>query len=262
MILRLQLQELRQIRQYTYLILSQATHIQLMTTFNLKRKTLTLIENKINKTGTVLDVRAWEPATIFEVDLYLPYVNMHQWKDTRHIKIRVASFTYRDYTPAWWDAETHTCTLLVDAAHDGPGSQWVKSLRQGDIIHYVGESSSHHHTVKNARHILLGDISAVAHFAAMHQLAESDCEIHGAVVIDEPHHREEFKEYFPKLPLAAIAKDTTATDSLAIWLSDFKPDMEDVFYIAGNSDMAVQLRKILKQQGFWGTQIKVQGFWK
>jgi len=232
------------------------------TSNSIKRKTISLIENKLNKTGTVLDVRAWEPATIFEVDLYLPYVNMQHWKDTRHLKVRVAPFTYRDYTPAWWDAETHTCTLLVEAAHNGPGSRWVKSLQQGDALHYIGESSSHHHTVKDARHILLGDQSAVAHFAALKQLADDNSEVHGAVVIEEPHHRDEFNAYFPKLSLTAMAKEHTAAESLGKWLQSFKPFVEDIFYIAGNNNMVVQVRKMLKQQGFWGTQIRAQGFWK
>jgi len=33
------------------------------------------------------------------------------------------------------------------------------------------------------------------------------------------------------------------------------------FYLTGNSTMVMQLRKILKQQGYSHNQIKGQGFW-
>ena len=78
----------------------------------------------------------------------------------------------------------------------------------------------------------------------------------------QPNHRNEFAAYFPKLPLAAVAKEQNAVQGLLQWLNSFKLNMDDVFYLAGNSNMVAQVRTILKQQGFWGTQIKAQGFWK
>jgi len=35
-----------------------------------------------------------------------------------------------------------------------------------------------------------------------------------------------------------------------------------VFYITGNQTMVIQLRKLLKMQGYHSAQVKAQGFWK
>ena len=40
-----------------------------------------------------------------------------------YIKFRMNDLTFRDYTPSGWDADTHTCTLYLDAAHNGPQEQ-------------------------------------------------------------------------------------------------------------------------------------------
>jgi len=41
------------------------------------------------------------------------------------------------------------------------------------------------------------------------------------------------------------------------WLNE-----NDVFYVAGNMDMVQQARRILKEKGVAGKDIKLQGFWR
>ena len=103
----------------------------------LKRKAGELIEPRFVQTGTVLEVRPWAPSTLIEIDLHLPYVDMDNWEQVPYIKFRVDSLTFRDYTPSGWDAETHTCTIYVDAVHNGPGSKWARGLKKGDIVSYI-----------------------------------------------------------------------------------------------------------------------------
>ena len=55
----------------------------------IKQKALHLLENAFGKTGTVLAIRAWEPATFFEVDVHFPEMDMSGWKRVQHIKVRV-----------------------------------------------------------------------------------------------------------------------------------------------------------------------------
>jgi hypothetical protein len=86
----------------------------------LKRKAGELFESRLLQTGTVLDVRPWTPSTLIEIDLHLPLVDMQQWEQVPYIKFRVDNFTFRDYTPSGWDAETRTCTIYIDAVHNGP----------------------------------------------------------------------------------------------------------------------------------------------
>ncbi|RVT97338.1 hypothetical protein EOD41_18745 [Mucilaginibacter limnophilus] len=72
----------------------------------------------------MLEVRWWPGSPVVEIDLYLPGSRMQTWVEVPYIKFRVADLQFRDYTPFGWDAETETCSLLVDAAHKGLGTSW------------------------------------------------------------------------------------------------------------------------------------------
>src|SRR3954469_13769294 len=89
------------------------------------------------KTGRVLAVRSWLPATMIEIDLHLPSIDMQQWQEVPYIKFRVGTLSYRDYTPTEWDAATGTCTLFINTAHSGPGSLWARNLRRNDSVQYI-----------------------------------------------------------------------------------------------------------------------------
>jgi NADPH-dependent ferric siderophore reductase len=101
----------------------------------IKKRAGTLIEPSLLKPGTVLEVRRWEPSSMVEIDLHLPFADMSVWSEIPYIKFRVSELTFRDYTPFGWDADTRTCTLIIDAAHKGPGSEWAKKLQKQDTIH-------------------------------------------------------------------------------------------------------------------------------
>src|SRR5215468_8368313 len=94
------------------------------------------------KIGTVLAVRTWEPGSIREIDLHLPDVDMSGWTSAQHLKCKVGTLSYRDYTPLGWDAETSTCTLIIYTGHEGIGSQWARQLRAGEPLFYLGIGSS------------------------------------------------------------------------------------------------------------------------
>ena len=92
----------------------------------LTEKAISLVGSTFGRQAVVLAIRAWEPGTVREIDLHLPDCNMSHWDKTLHLKCKVGSMAYRDYTPSGWDAETRTCTLLSHLAHDGPGSRGVR----------------------------------------------------------------------------------------------------------------------------------------
>src|SRR5580698_7103319 len=150
----------------------------------LTQKAIALAEAPFLRKGEVLAVRAWEPGSIREIDLHLPDCDMSKWTSAQHIKCKVGVLSYRDYTPSGWDAETHTCTLLIYAAHDGPGSRWARDLRPGDQLSYRKPESSHHHP--EAKQLcFLGDETTIAHFLALQQLAEPGTTINGAILLSE-----------------------------------------------------------------------------
>jgi len=225
----------------------------------IKKKFLSIFENQVLKQGTVLEVRAWNPATFFEVDLYLPGVDMEKWTSVQHMKVKVSEYTYRDYTPALWDAETHTCTLCISSDHDGPGSNWVSSLKKGDIISYIGIGSTFHRPVPDSKLLCLGDVSSIGHFLALKQLALGIGEVYGAISFTMESHAREFSSYFDTC-LQPIP-DKKWDISLLSWLDQQELSNETI-YIAGHIPTAVQLRIHLKQRDDFNGSIKLQGFWR
>lgn len=225
----------------------------------IKKKVLSIFESRVLKQGCVLEVRAWNPATFFEVDVHLPGVDMDKWTSVQHIKVKVSEYTYRDYTPALWDAETQTCTLCISSDHQGPGSDWVSSLKKGDTISYVGIGGTFHKPVIDSKLLCLGDSSSVGHFLALKQLALGIGEVYGAISFNMESHAREFSEYFDTYlqPLQENKRDV----SLISWLNEQDLSNETI-YIAGHIPTAMQLRSHLKQRSDFNGSIKLQGFWQ
>lgn len=225
----------------------------------IKKKAVELFEKQFAKTARVLDVRAWNPSTFYEIDLHLPGVDMSKWQSVQHMKCKVAPYTYRDYTPANWDAETRTCTLYVDAAHSGYGSKWAAGMRAGDELTYIGIASTVTKPVSSSSLFCLGDSSAIGHFFALEQLAGKG-NVSGALVIKEKEHRNAFVSYFNSALQAIPQSSYSNIEILQQWLVE-QQWAESAVYLAGNVPMVVELKKRIKAlPGFKGL-VKVQGFW-
>jgi NADPH-dependent ferric siderophore reductase len=228
----------------------------------LKKKASGLIENRVLKTASVLEVRKWPSAAMVEIDLHMPETTMDDWNEVNYIKCKVADFTYRDYTPSGWDAETQTCTLYIDVNHTGPGSLWANGLDKGHEVGYIGIKSTQQTPVNTSAVICLGDESSLGHLLAMQQLAMPAARFSGAVLMGDEHNRSLFSEYF-RTPLHPVLRtDVHGHHSLTEWLLQQTYHLENtIFYLAGNNTMVAQLRKILRSQGYSSGQIKTQGFW-
>lgn len=226
------------------------------------KKIGSLLEEKMLKTGIVLDVRAWEPATFFEVDLHLPYADMSKWNEVQHIKCRVSHFTYRDYTPAGWDAETKTCTLYINASQDSAGSRWVKSLSKGDVFTYLGIGPTPHRPVAGQKLTCLGDETAIGHFLALRQLAGETGRLDGAIALEQEAHCSQLKAYLPLQVDTLVKTDTGGQLALSRWLYKKQEAVTDsVVYLAGHIPTTDRLRRELKQMRFDRVNVKAQGFW-
>jgi len=226
----------------------------------IKLKALELIEGTLAKSGTALAVRSWDPATFYEIDIHFPAMDMSGWTRVQHIKIKVAPGVYRDYTPAGWDADIRTCTLYVDAVQDGPGSRWVKALRPGDDITYVGVGGTLHKPADHCKMIVLGDMSSIGHFLALQQLA-GEKTLAGAISIAEESHLAQFSEYFKWKVQPVMQEEMGGFASLLEWTQSENLTDSDV-YLSGHIPTCVQLRKELKRRKDQPNGIRAQGFWK
>lgn len=231
-------------------------------TMSITTKAIGLIERKITKTAHVLDIRTWEKNTFHEIDLHVPGADFSKTAGVQHMKCRVAPLTYREYTIAKWDAETCTCTLFIDAPHEGPGSVWVRSLAPGSIVSYL-HIEAHKYPIEAERpSLFLGDQSAIGHFLALQQLAGNDATIDGAITIKKTVHRKAMADYFPELHVQPIDPEISSTGALLHWLDKCKDKQDHNIYLAGNSYMVAAVRKQLKKNGHPAGQIKAQGFWR
>ena len=226
----------------------------------IKQKALGLFESTLAKSGLVLAVRAWNPATFYEIDVQFFSMDMSGWTKVQHIKIKVASGLYRDYSPARWDADKQTCTFFIDAVQDGPGSRWVKSLKAGDEIVYVGVGATLHRVAEDSKMIVLGDMSSIGHFLALQQLAGENA-LTGAIAIAQKSHCNEFSDYLKWDVQPVLQDDIGGFEALLQWtLAENLTDAD--IYISGHIPTCVRLRKELKRRKDQPNGIRAQGFWR
>ncbi|MGN6417435.1 MAG: hypothetical protein ACTHMC_08085 [Pseudobacter sp.] len=223
----------------------------------IKHRITGLLESALAKKGTVLYVLQ-HYAGMYELRIHLPDARMENWQKVQRIKCKVNTGRYRDYTPAVWDETTRSCSLFIDTAHDGPGSQWAQSLQAGDPLVYIGIDSYGRAPVDAAEQVFLGDPSAIGHFFALMQLTNGLGKITGSIIVRNEMHREAFEASFPSLSIST-AESIREIEHSPVLIHDHP---ERQFYLAGNSGMVHQLRKILKQQGVPAHKIHAQGFWK
>lgn len=206
-------------------------------------------------TGRVLDIRPWTGGTMTEIDLHLPDTNMHGWKAVPYIKFKVADFAYRDYTPFGWDADTSTCSLLVDTGHDGPGTKWANALQVGDKVMYLPAESTKQIPHATDLVVGLGDSSSLAHLLALQQLTLPVSRFAGAAFLPSGVQRRLFQEYF-KSPLQLLCNVGEVNE----WITEQGYCAEHShFYLTGHEGLVNKLRRQLKSTGH--QQIKVKGFW-
>jgi NADPH-dependent ferric siderophore reductase len=221
----------------------------------IRKKALSIIDDRFFKHGVVLEVRKWPGSPMLEVDLHLPEAEMQFWIEVPYIKFCVGGFSFRDYTPFAWDVQTATCSLLIDTAHQGPGSKWAKELRAGDKVQYLKADSSRQ--LPHATNLIvgLGDNTSVAHLLALLQLTTPHIRFEGALVTDSPRTKALLKEYFGQ-PLISHTNEAALMD----WLSDQVYCNEHTsFYLTGNEQLVIRLRKTLKSLGH--SNIRAKSFW-
>jgi len=228
---------------------------------DIKKRAGKLIEPAL-KSGRVLEVRHWEPATMIEIDLHLPEADMDQWSEVPYIKFRVGNLAFRDYTPTGWDAETRTCTLLIDAAHHGQGSYWARQLEKNDRVNYLKIETTHQSPDQTDLIVGLGDESSIGHLLGLQQLVYPVSRFWGAITMADGAHRTAFSQYF-NTPLVPVSRnDHYGSGSLIRWVQDQGFCTEHTyFYLAGNEGLVIQLRRSLKEMGYMASRIKVKGFW-
>jgi NADPH-dependent ferric siderophore reductase len=221
----------------------------------LRTKANRVIDRQLLTCGTVLEVRPWPASPLVEIDLHLPAVDMQHWLEVPYIKLSVGEFTFRDYTPFGWDEEISTCSLLIDAGHQGPGSRWARQLQAGDTVRYLKTDSTRQLPHPTNMIVGLGDNSSLAHLLALQHLTFPSIRFEGAFATDGYQTQALMKDYF-RSPLVPQIGEAALLDWVAV--QGYCREHTS-FYLTGNEQLVIRLRKILKELGL--TNIRVKGFW-
>ncbi len=220
-----------------------------------------LLENIILKKGRVLAVRSWLNQAWLEVDLHLPQCHMEEWQSPVKLNCRVGAVSFRDYTPANCQPADKTCSLYIDAGHPGVGSDWAKSLREGDMIQYISIDPVKHAPVPGATLVFIGDQASVGHFNAIRRLAGQKATVTGALLFRNAQLLPLFATRYPWLPAKMIPQTSIGYSALFTWIEQLPADASYVFYLAGQVDLVAGTSKFLKKTGY-GAQVRGRAFWK
>ena len=227
-----------------------------------QERQISVLEKIFVHSGKILSVRGWDGSNIHEIEIHLPGRDFGKWQSAQSIKCRISAFHYTDYTPAIWNAEDKTCKLYVDTSHDGQGSVWAKSQVAGRDFHYSKVESQKHFPIVDKHLVFVGDQTSVGHFCSLQQLATKNARISGFIKFSDQQTVDAFYKNCSRLPLHAVTGYSALQEQTEHWALNHQTDKENfVFYVVGNNEMVVSLRKLLRTYGFQGGQIKTKGFW-
>lgn len=227
---------------------------------NVLTKAVLNFAERFVETAEVLKITKWEPA-IYEIVLYLPKVNMHKWNSIQRLKCKVSDGEYRDYTPATWDAEQRTCTILVEAEHVGYGSLWAQNLRVGHGV-YFGAAHAALLPSATGKMLCFGDGSAIGHFMALKQHTNrNEYPLEVVITLNEEYTIPE--KFINENPEFTFLMNTQHNNLDALTTHAEKMALEEYryIYLVGNIPMIRGLRKNLKRSTAITARIITYGFW-
>ncbi|WP_256003403.1 hypothetical protein [Pedobacter deserti] len=230
---------------------------------NMMKKAVDGLLERLLKPARVLDIREWDAAPVFEIDLSFPAAKMMTWNAVKRLKCKVGMLEYRDYTPARWDGVRQTCTLIVEAGHRGAGSRWVRELQVGDEV-LLDEAHGANLPSAPGRVLGLGDGSAIGHFIALKNLLHEQNPLDTTLFLPEISttlyhtHDDSFENRYSDLTFVRGAERFAAHRN---WLLEQDLSVYSFIYLAGNIPMIKKLRAMLKERTAPNVKIYTHGFW-
>jgi NADPH-dependent ferric siderophore reductase len=228
----------------------------------IKKAFFQFIDKTLTQEGSVLEVRKWDPAFMYEIDLHLPETDMSKWKVIPRIKVKVSDYEYRDYSPCNWQTKSRTCTVFIETEHLGPGSVWAKSLNTGDAFLFAPANAAP--LPPTAGKVLcIGDGSALGHFLALKQFENQDASLLNVIIYlnaeyQIPPYIMDAHPEFKFVSQSHKSNPVNLQQLAAMYnLSEFSS-----ICIAGYIPMVQELRKSLKDDANIGAKIFANGFWR
>jgi NADPH-dependent ferric siderophore reductase len=175
----------------------------------------------------------------------------------QEVEFRVGDRAFRHYTPAHFDSRHGLLDVIFFHHGEGPGARWAGTLQPGQRVHVLGPGGRFG-LQAGARHVLLGDETALGLFVCFTQAAPGRCL--GAVELSTD------AQAWPErigLQLQVAQRTAARGDALAKWLDSapIRPSDNVCFYLVGHTGSIVQLRERLLQRGFPRRSVRTKPYW-
>lgn len=217
--------------------------------------------------ANVLEPRFARAARVTQVDELAPRLRRVRvqgealrgvaFRPGQEVEFRVSERAFRHYTPASFDEKDGAMDIVFYLHGQGPGSAWAASLRSGQAVGVLGPGGSFG-LQDAARHVLLGDETALGLFACLARASAGRCS--GAVEVEPGGNS------WPQLvdlALPAVDRTRVRGDALLRWVDAAGPTPSgDVcFYLAGHADTILRLRQQLTARGWPRRSIRTKPYW-
>lgn len=196
--------------------------------------------------GRVLDVRLWPDSNLIEIDLHLPAVDMLDWGEVMLITFSIGKVCSREIIPFGWDAETGTCSLIIDALRESACTIWAKQLRRLDQVEYTNIRACSEKLHLSNLIVGIGDSSNLGFLLALQQATLPDYRFEAVAWFRTSQTSKLFLEYFNTRTITVSSQKKLLT-----WLvSQQYCANHTSFYLGGNSNFNNSISGFLKAMNY------------
>jgi NADPH-dependent ferric siderophore reductase len=187
-----------------------------------------------------------------------------KFRSGQAIAIRVNETNFRNYTPSHWDSKEGIFEVIFHLHGNGPGSQYISSLKLNDTLSIVLPRGFDLYRQDHKYHFLFGDETTIGLFKSLqHKIEENDQEYIGILELNQTTLS--FKiDAISGLELVSVS-DNKAQN--AISLLEKLPEQvwqlwrNGAFYLMGNGRSIQRFRNALREKGVNIKNIKTQPYW-
>jgi NADPH-dependent ferric siderophore reductase len=179
----------------------------------------------------------------------------------QEVEFRVSERAFRHYTPARFDPERGTLDIVFFLHGEGPGTTWVRQLRQGQQANVLGPGGRFGLLEGATTHVLLGDETTLGLFACLSASAPGRCI--GALELADGAQGSPAWPSLVGLELPAVERIGGRGDALVRWIeaNDILRSHDVCFYLAGHTGSIVRIREHLLRRGWPKRSIRTKAYW-
>lgn len=214
--------------------------------------------------------RAERVATVSKVERLTPRLLLLQvrgdglreivWSPGDKVKFDIGDGETRSYTPSRWDAEEGLMECVIHLHGKGAASAWASRLEVGEEVRFVGPSRSMPAPkVPVPWAMFFGDETAIGLAQALVEGLPQGIKAHVAIEVEEGDARG-----LEGLPFAVqtVLREQEHGSALLRHLQSLEmPEGEGIFWLSGEADSVLLLRRALLAEGVARERLLIKPYW-